>query len=173
MADEQDLRDTRYREAAVEFGAALARLARAYEADPDQRRDLLQDIHLELWRSFAGFGGQCSMRTWVYRVAHNVGISRRIRKRKMRLVSLEEIADLPSADHEELAANQSGNVMRLHVLIRQLSPPDDLVMLLYLEDMSAADIGEITGLSARAVAIRVHRTKAILARQFRPGELND
>jgi DNA-directed RNA polymerase specialized sigma24 family protein len=39
--------------------------------------------------------------------------------------------------------------------------------------MSAADIGEITGLSARAVAIRVHRTKAILARQFRPGELND
>ncbi|HUF20542.1 MAG TPA: sigma-70 family RNA polymerase sigma factor [Burkholderiales bacterium] len=173
MAENQDLRDARYREAAAEFGAALARLARAYEADPDQRRDLLQDIHLELWRSFGGFGGQCSMRTWVYRVAHNVGISRRVRKRKLRLVTLEEVADLPATDRDDLAANESGNVMRLYALIRQLIPPDDLVMLLYLEDMSAADIGEITGLSARAVAIRVHRTKAILARQLRPGGSND
>jgi RNA polymerase sigma-70 factor (ECF subfamily) len=172
MAGNQDPRDAQYREAAAQFGASLVRLARAYEADPDQRRDLLQDIHLELWRSFAGFEGQCSLRTWVYRVAHNVGISRRVRKRKMRLVSLEEIADLPVADGDELAANESGNVARLYALIRQLIPPDDQVMLLYLEDMSAADIGEITGLSARAVAIRVHRTKSILARRFCPGESN-
>ena len=43
-------------------------------------------------------------------------------------------------------------------------------MLLYLEDMDAAGIGEITGLSARAVATRIHRIKALLARHFRQGE---
>ena len=49
-------------------------------------------------------------------------------------------------------------------------PPDDQVMLLYLEDMDAQAIGEITGLSARAVATRIHRIKALLARHFRQGQ---
>jgi RNA polymerase sigma-70 factor (ECF subfamily) len=64
--------DERYSAAAMEHGAALQRLARATEANPERRRDLLQDMHVALWRSFAGFDGRCSVRTWVYRVAHNV-----------------------------------------------------------------------------------------------------
>lgn len=44
--------DDLYREAVASFGAALERLAGAYEADPEIRRDLLQDIHIALWRSF-------------------------------------------------------------------------------------------------------------------------
>ncbi len=62
-------------EAAAEFGPALDRLARGYEADADLRRDLRQDIHTELWRSLARFDGRCSLRTWVYRVAHNTAAS--------------------------------------------------------------------------------------------------
>jgi RNA polymerase sigma factor (sigma-70 family) len=166
MNDDPAYRDKQYLKAAAEFGEALVRLARAYEVDPELRRDLLQDIHLELWRSFAKFGGQCGLRTWVYRIAHNVGISRRLRKRKLQLVSLEEIEELPAPENDELAAGDRGNVARLYELIRQLAPPDDQVMLLYLEDMDAASIGEITGLSARAVATRIHRIKAILARRF-------
>jgi DNA-directed RNA polymerase specialized sigma24 family protein len=45
-------------------------LVRGYEADPGRRQDLLQDIHIALWRSFAVFDERCSLRTWVYRVAH-------------------------------------------------------------------------------------------------------
>lgn len=163
-ADEQ--RDALYAQAAADFGAALVRLARAYEPDADQRRDLLQDIHFELWRSFAAFSGQCSVRTWVYRVAHNVGISRRVRKRKLRLVSLDEVEEIPAPDSESLGATEAESVARLHALIRRLRPPDDQVMLLYLEDFDAASIGHITGLSAAAVTTRVHRIKALLARQL-------
>lgn len=64
--------DDLYRQVAESYGPALERLACAYEADPEERRDLLQDIHAALWRSFEGFQGRCSLRTWVYRVAHNV-----------------------------------------------------------------------------------------------------
>jgi RNA polymerase sigma-70 factor (ECF subfamily) len=53
-----------YRETSATLGAAIERLARAYEADPESRQDLLQEIHLALWRSFAGFRNQCSLRTW-------------------------------------------------------------------------------------------------------------
>jgi len=61
----------RYQEAASQFGPALERLVRAYESDASILDDLLQEIHLAVWRSFAGYDGRCSIRTWVYRVAHN------------------------------------------------------------------------------------------------------
>jgi hypothetical protein len=51
--------DQLYQEAASTFGAALVRIARAYEADPHRRQDLLQDIHLALWRSFVSFRQAC------------------------------------------------------------------------------------------------------------------
>ena len=59
--------DDLYQQVAASFGAALDRLARAYEANPDRRRDLLQETHLALWRSFEGYAARCSLRTWVYR----------------------------------------------------------------------------------------------------------
>jgi RNA polymerase sigma-70 factor, ECF subfamily len=43
------------------------------------------------------------------------------------------------------------------------------VIVSYLEGMDAASIGEITGLSPANVAMKVHRIKNILARQFHQG----
>jgi RNA polymerase sigma-70 factor (ECF subfamily) len=164
--------DEQYLQAVTEFGPALLRLARAYEPDADQRRDLLQDVYLALWRSFATYAGQCSLRTWVYRVAHNTAISARSRRRKARLASLEELADIPAPDDPENEVGNARVLQRLHTLIRALAPPDDEVMLLYLEDQDAASIAEITGLSARAVATRIHRIKHLLSSRFNPGEIS-
>jgi RNA polymerase sigma-70 factor (ECF subfamily) len=161
--------DELYLRAIGEFGPALARLARAYEQDPDQRRDLLQDVNLALWRSFAGFAGQCSLRTWIYRVAHNTAISR-MRRPKARLASLEELADIAAPDDPEMDVGNAHALARLETLIRRLTPPDNQVMLLYLEDQDAASIAEITGLSASAVATRIHRIKQLLSSRFREGE---
>ncbi|HEX5315748.1 MAG TPA: sigma factor, partial [Candidatus Kapabacteria bacterium] len=85
--------DHLYRRAAEEFGPSLQRLARAYEADPEKRRDLIQDIHFQLWRSFERYDGRCSFRTWIYRVAHHVAASHVIRERHIfsTLVSLEQL----------------------------------------------------------------------------------
>ena len=79
MPDVPATLEERYAEAARIFGGALERLAAAYERDPEARRDVLQDIHVALWRSLARYDGRCSLRTWVYRVAHNTAISRVIR----------------------------------------------------------------------------------------------
>ena len=112
--------DELYLRAAAEFGQALARLARAYEADADQRRDLLQDMHLALWRSFAHFAGQCSLRTWVYRVCHNTAISTTVRRRrKAPLVSLEELAETPSPDDPEIAAGNDRRSRSSSVILRR------------------------------------------------------
>lgn len=101
--------DELYREAAATHAVALERLARAYEADADKRRDLVQEIHIALWRSFAGFNGTCSMRTWVYRVAHNTATSHvlRERRRSHSMVSLEEIENMADQDNRERAVHRT------------------------------------------------------------------
>jgi RNA polymerase sigma-70 factor, ECF subfamily len=163
--------DELYQETATTYGAALERLARAYEADADLRRDLVQEIHVALWRSFDGFDGRCSVRTWMYRVAHNVGAShvlRQLRTRGQKLVGLEELENLPDANSAS-AADRSHALDRLLGLIQRLKPLDRHVILSYLEGLDAAAIGEITGLSPGNVATKIHRIKNMLARQFQQG----
>jgi RNA polymerase sigma-70 factor (ECF subfamily) len=164
--------DDRYRAAASEFGAALERLARAYEADPDLRDDLLQEIHLSLWRSFAGWNGACSMRTWVYRVAHNAAASHVIRERRQRsrvLVSVEELESAPDPVAPEAAAGDRKALEHLLALVQALKPLDRQVILSYLEGLDAASISEITGISPGNVATKIHRIKNLLARRFHEG----
>lgn len=161
--------DSLYDEVIVTFGAAIDRLSRSYEADPDKRRDLLQEIHFALWRSFATFARQCSLRTWVYRVAHNVGISHILKHRRNQhsLESLEEVEDVSGPRGTADAAERRINLDHLYRLIQRLQPVDREVILLYLEGLDASSIAEITAISAANVATKVHRIKGILSRQFR------
>lgn len=154
----------------------MGRLASAYQADPDKRRDLLQEIHIALWRSFAGFNGACSLRTWAYRVAHNVAISHVVRERRRRseaMVSLEELDRMTSAEDSERQAGQRERFEQLLAMVRQLKPLDRQVILSYLDGMDAQAISEVTGLSENNVGVKVHRIKKILSRKFREGGRDD
>jgi RNA polymerase sigma-70 factor, ECF subfamily len=164
--------DALYRDAAGRFGPALERLARAYEADPEKQRDLSQDIHFQLWRSFRLYDGRCSLRTWVYRIAHHVAASYVIRERRRfsRLVTLEQLETLPDEAQGPASSHRRMSLDRLAGLIQRLKPLDRQVIVCYLEDMDAASIGEITGLAPGSVAVRIHRIKNILAKWFHQGE---
>jgi RNA polymerase sigma-70 factor (ECF subfamily) len=168
------IQDERYASAASDYRGALERLSRAYEADPDQRLDLLQEIHLALWRSFATYDGRCSERTWVFRVAHNAATSHMLKRKRAqshRLLTLDELVGRPDhaqADPEATAGDRQA-IARLTALIQALAPADRQVVLLYLEGLEAAAIGEICGLTPGAVATKVHRLKAVLAQRFNQG----
>jgi RNA polymerase sigma-70 factor, ECF subfamily len=165
--------DDLYEEASNLFGAPLERLARAYEADPEARRDLLQELHVAMWRSFDKFDNRCSLRTWIYRVAHNVGASHITSQRRFKmqtLVDLEELENLPDANSGAAKADRRHALDRLLNLIQRLKPLDRHVILSYLEGLDAASISETTGLSPGNVATKIHRIKNVLARQFQRGE---
>ncbi len=163
-------RDDLYQEVTVEYGRALGRLVQAYEADPDRRQDLLQEIHLEVWKSLELYQARCALRTWVYRVAHNTAakyVLRRFRSKPEALMSLEEITTL-SERHN--AKDTSQEVLKqLMEFIHLLKPPDRQLMLLYLEGIDTESIGEIIGLSPGNVRTKIHRLKAILAQKFHEG----
>lgn len=175
MASNPETQDTRYRDAIRQFGPDVARFVAGYERDEARRQELLQDVHVALWQSFAGFRGQCSLRTWVYRIAHNVGASHIDRSRKVAergYLALDdtEVETLVHDGADMAHTERRIDLQRIFALIHRLQPPDREVMLLYLEDVDAAAIGEITGLSARNVATKVHRIKSVLAQQLRSQE---
>jgi len=161
-------RDELYRTAAGEFGRALDRLAAGYEADPEKRYDLRQEIHFQLWRSFKVFDGRCALKTWTFRVAHNTAVSyvNRERRSNAPLVGLEEIAPAAASAACEPDIDRERSLVRLAALIRQLKPLDRQIMISYLEEMDAASIAGITGLSPANVAMKVHRIKNVLSNRF-------
>jgi RNA polymerase sigma-70 factor (ECF subfamily) len=166
--------DRIYRQAAEIYGAALERLARAYEADAEVGATFLQEIHTGLWRSFEGFDQRCSLRTWICRVAHNVSTSHVLRQRRARLqnmVGLDELENLPGARVDN--TDQRHALERLLVLVQKLKPLDRQVILSYLEGLDAAEIGEITGLKPGNVATKIYRIETVLARRFQGGVSNE
>ncbi|MCB9676232.1 MAG: sigma-70 family RNA polymerase sigma factor [Alphaproteobacteria bacterium] len=152
-----------YDHIASTYGPAIERLARGYELDPERRRELVQDVHVALWRSLGSFDGRCSERTWVYRVAHNVGCSHvRTAKRAVAEVTLEEHGTTASFE-AELARRQG--VQRALALVHALRPLDRQIVLSWLDGLEVAEIADVTGLSAANVSTRLYRAKALLRRR--------
>ena len=140
-----DSREERYVGAVAVYGGALMRLARGYEADGDQRQDLLQEIHLALWRSLSVFDGRCSERTWVFRVAHNAAanyIARQRRGRTAALVALEEFPHLAAGSSQEDDVDEQRGLVQLTEIVQALKPLDKQVALLYLIEKRFRRAGE-------------------------------
>jgi len=161
-------RDELYQSAVRDFGPALDRLAAGYEADAEKRRDLRQEIHFQLWRSFEVFDERCSLKTWAFRVAHNTAVSyvNAERRKRALFVSLEEIERSAADSGGEPDIDQRRALGKLSRLILKLKPLDRQIMLCYLEEMDSAAIADITGLSPANVLMKVHRIKRVLARGF-------
>jgi RNA polymerase sigma-70 factor, ECF subfamily len=168
---DRDKHNALYAEASAANAAAIRRLARGYEADPDRQRDLLQEIHMELWVSLESFDGRCSLRTWVYRIAHNVGASHVVRGRRWtsRLEDLESLDARISAIDGEAEVERQFSAAILLDLIHRLKPLDRQVILLYLEGEPAGTIAEVTGITAINVATKIHRIKSLLKRKYLEG----
>ena len=154
------------------YGGRVHHLVRRYVDNPSDAEDVTQEIFCDLHRCIGSFRGNSSLATWVYRVAHNIATSYVIRQRRAKselLLSLEEIDSVPRPGDSVRDAHERMDIERLLRLIHQLKPPDREIMLLYLEDLDAAAIGEIMEMSAVNVRSKIHRIKTVLARGFDTG----
>ena len=158
-----------YTTAAADWGRMLDRLAAGYEADPDKRRDLRQEIHFQLWRSFEAFDGRCSLKTWTLRVAHNTAASYVIREQRVnaRLVGFEEIERTLESPEQPRDIDRDRALHDVQQVILQLKPLDRQIIISYLEGLDTAHIAEITGLTPANIGMKIHRIKKILAHRVR------
>jgi RNA polymerase sigma-70 factor (ECF subfamily) len=156
-------REAEYLRILKEHGAALRRLAAVYEREPSAREDLAQDIYLALWLALPRFRGDCSERTFVFRVAHNRGVSHVVRQRQRAAGSIEEQIDLRARELDpEQGASRNERLERLASSVRSLPLGLRQVMVMTLEGLSQREIGEVLGIRENNVAVRVSRARKAL-----------
>lgn len=151
----------------------VLKVAHGYARDPEDRRDLLQDISVQAWRSFPGFDpARARFSTWLYRIALNTAIShvRSAELRRRHHAPLDDdaaaaVADPHARDPQEPDAHghhpddRTRTLAALHAAIARLDPLDRALALLYLDDCSHREIGQVLGLSESNVGTRLHRLR--------------
>lgn len=126
-----------------------------FSKDEEEVADLFQDILVNLWKGFAKFRGDSSIKTWIYRVSLNTCISaERKKKRKGETVPLDMNINLFDDSVEEMK-----QIRMLQGRISRLGPFDRAIVLLWLENLSYDEIGAIVGISAKNVSVRLFRIK--------------
>lgn len=142
----------------------MDRILSTYERDPSAREDMHQDLALAVWRALPSFRGAASHRTFIARIAHNIGAGH-VRHVVRRGASEPIDAGHPSetAGPDQIVA---ANSLReeLILALEHLPLSQRQVVSLHLEEFSHADIAEILGLTEGAVAVRLHRARESLGR---------
>ena len=148
---------------AAAHAGLIRRVAWGYCRGAADRKDLVQEILVQLWRSRSRFDGRAKASTWVQRVALNVAIShlRRVGRRREELGATDvENVSAPADDAAHHAAHDGGaDVEALRACIDALEPLDRALVLLHLEGENHAAIGEVLGLSATNVGTKLARLR--------------
>jgi RNA polymerase sigma-70 factor (ECF subfamily) len=143
-----------------EHGPAVSRLARAFTRSESDWDDLFQEIAVALWRALPRFRGECSERTFVFRIANNKAIDWTARRRSgADLASFEVCDPAPDAEAGLLLRERSERLRRavqsLPVALRQ-------VVILALEDFSYREIADALGISESNAGARLTRARQML-----------
>lgn len=126
-----------------------------FSNDSDEVADLFQEILINIWNGFSKFRGDSSINTWIWRVSFNTCVSYS-RKDSRRIKAAPLTMDVNLFDESQEDIRQ---IKMLQKRIRQLGPFDRAIVLLWLEDMSYAEIGEIVGISEKNVSVRLVRIR--------------
>ena len=157
VIDMTDARRDAFGELLEAHRAIVFKVAGTYCRHPDDRADLAQEIATQLWRAWPGYDPERRFSTWMYRIALNVAIShvRGLRPSGEAFdEALHDLADEAGDDHES-----AERVRLLEAFIARQPPLDRALLLLYLDERSQREIGEILGLSETNVSTKIGRLK--------------
>lgn len=132
-----------------------------YMDTPADKEDLFQEVTLQAWKAYPSFRGDAKFSTWLYRVALNTAITFfRKEKKQVQTFSTEVFPD--TSDYHNPIEDQ---VKAMYRAIGELSKIDKALVMLYLEDYNYNLIGEMLGISANNVAVKLNRIKVKLKEQ--------
>lgn len=144
----------------------IYKIARLYCKDSDDKKDLIQEILFQLWKSYGKFDSSYKFSTWMYRIALNVSISF-YRKEKLRQQINQPLPEsILYLQEDNNTKDLNNNLNQLHQFIQELKELDRAIIILYLEGNNQQDIGEILGLTVTNVSTKVSRIKEHLKQKF-------
>lgn len=158
-----------FRELLKQHVGILNKVAGTYCKNESDRRDLIQEMLIQIWKSMPKYNAQFAVSTWLYRIALNTAISF---YRKNQALRRNQVAmNDPVANTIQETTSDPEHERQLQLLeqfIHELNDLDKALMLLYLEGKSHAEIAEILGISTSNVSTKIGRIKEKLKIRFSP-----
>ncbi|MES2731150.1 MAG: sigma-70 family RNA polymerase sigma factor [Bacteroidota bacterium] len=143
----------------------IYRTCLGFAGNPEDAKDIFQEVCIHLWVGIATFKGQAQLSTWIYRITVNTCLLF-IRKNRSKLeVSLETISE-PATENTHADESMDTKLHLLRAFIQELPEQDRLLIILSLEGLSYSQISEVTGLSSNHIGVKVNRIKKILTKKF-------
>lgn len=143
----------------------IYKVSNAYCRNAEDRKDLFQEIVLQLWRSSGKYDASYKFSTWMYRIALNVAISF-YRQEKRRITDALPIDEIDVIDDRVESVEMTDNVRMLYGFIDGLDELNKALIILYLEENSYKTIAEILGITETNVATKLGRIKKKLQQDF-------
>ena len=126
-----------------------------FSKDQEEANDLFQEALINLWRGFDSFQGKCDVKTWIWRVSLNTCLTfERKKGRSIETVPLNMDINLFTDTDDD-----TKQIQQLYRRINQLGVVDRAIILLWLENMSYEEIGQIIGISTKNVSVKLVRIK--------------
>jgi len=136
----------------------IHKVTRIYCDNADDRKDLFQEILVQLWNSYGSFREQSKFSTWMYRVSINTAITA-FKKGARHAKNTPLGKEINTVMDEVYDFEVEENINRLYQAIGQLTGIEKSIILLYLEDKPYEDIAEITGITQNYVRVKMNRIK--------------
>ena len=135
----------------------IFKIAAVYTNTSDDKKDLVQEILFQLWKSFDSFQEKSSVATWIYRVALNVALYQmKLSKKRFATIAIEDdLLKIQDFDNEE--TEQRWKIFKQQIDI--LNPLDKAIVMLYLEEKTHEEIADIIGISKSNVGTKLQRIK--------------
>ncbi|WP_299762309.1 sigma-70 family RNA polymerase sigma factor [uncultured Dokdonia sp.] len=137
----------------------LYKVITMYCADNEDKKDLEQEILIQIWKSLDTYNDAYAITTWLYRISMNVAIShyRKTFKTKGKTVRLDTgLLEFTAASE---TSERSYEQDMLRKLLAGLNEFDKALMFLYLEDKDYEVIADILGITKTNVATKISRIK--------------
>ena len=146
--------ERQFAQTVAEHKSTIYTVCYMFSQDADEVNDLFQEVLIHLWKGFDSFEHRSDIRTWIYRVALNTCISLDRKKRRSATARLTMDINL-FEDRDE----DTRQVDMLHKRISKLQPFDRAIVLLWLENLPYEEIGQIVGITAKNVSVRLFRIR--------------
>jgi len=160
MPNLQSELQTTYMTLVKDNAGIIYKVIRLYIDDPEDQKDLYQEILLQAWHSFTRFDGRSKFSTWLYKVSLNTVLTYRRKNDRMKT------DDLDKASGQAAPAGRSDDTEILMTAIRELGETDRAIVSLHLDGYENEEIAEITGLTKNHVAVKLHRIKQQLTKKI-------
>lgn len=144
----------------------IYKILNSYCSDLEDRKDLEQEILIQLWRSFEKFDGRVKISTWIYKIALNTAITFYRKDNTRKKVNAEITTEIISLQQFDNDSETDERITLLYKVIEGLSRIDKAVILLYLENHKHKKIAEFLGISESNVATKIGRIKKALKKKM-------